>query len=212
MGLAGFAEEAVKAIRESFNATGHPRDPLYHATGVGNGKDRACTTLPPRACWKRIVGGHFGVGGPELMRPHHGQQGRGLQPAPGRAGQIPAGGAAAGLLTKVGLETFVDPRIEGAKAETRRPPKTWSRCTWTARSGCIPQPAVDVALLRGSYADENGNVSMAREGVPVGVAVDRPGGAGQRRHRDRAGGAHRQERHPAPEGREDPGHPEWTTS
>ena len=41
MGLAGFAEEAVKAIRESFNATGHPRDlTLYHATGVGNGKDR----------------------------------------------------------------------------------------------------------------------------------------------------------------------------
>ncbi|MCK6410702.1 MAG: acyl CoA:acetate/3-ketoacid CoA transferase, partial [Thauera sp.] len=26
-------------------------------------------------------------------------------------------------------------------------------------------PKVDVALLRGSYADENGNVSMAREGV-----------------------------------------------
>ena len=61
MGLAGFAEEAVKAIRESFNATGHPRDlTLYHATGVGNGKDRGVHHFAAEGLLKRIVGGHFG--------------------------------------------------------------------------------------------------------------------------------------------------------
>src|SRR5574343_1385174 len=69
MGLAGFAEEAVLAIRESFEATGHPRDlTLYHATGVGNGKDRGVHHFAREGLLKRIVGGHFGVGGPELMR------------------------------------------------------------------------------------------------------------------------------------------------
>jgi len=60
LGLAGFAEEAVKAIRESFNATGHPRDlTLYHATGVGNGKDRGVHHFAREGLLKRIVGGHF---------------------------------------------------------------------------------------------------------------------------------------------------------
>ena len=35
MGLAGFAEEAVKAIRESFNATGHPRASASTVTRSG---------------------------------------------------------------------------------------------------------------------------------------------------------------------------------
>lgn len=118
MGLAGFAEEAVKAIRESFNATGHPRDlTLYHATGVGNGKDRGVHHFAAEGLLKRIVGGHFGVGGPELMRLIMDNKVEAYNLPQGVLVQIPkqVAGRRPGFLTKVGLETFVDPRIEGAK-------------------------------------------------------------------------------------------------
>ena len=40
VGLGCFAEDVAIGIRDSFLATGHPRDlSLYHATGIGNGKD-----------------------------------------------------------------------------------------------------------------------------------------------------------------------------
>ena len=69
MGLAGFAEEVAKAVSAAFERTGHPRDlTLYHATGVGNGRDRGVHHFAHEGLLKRIVGGHFGVGGPRLMK------------------------------------------------------------------------------------------------------------------------------------------------
>ena len=169
MGLAGFAEEAVLAIRESFEATGHPRDlTLYHATGVGNGKDRGVHHFAREGLLKRIVGGHFGVGGPELMRLIMENKIEAYNLPQGVLVQLPKqiAGRRPGFMTKVGLETFVDPRIEGAKVN---PAATEDLVEVVHLDGeewlYFRNPKVDVALLRGSFADENGNVSMAREGV-----------------------------------------------
>ena len=69
VGLAGFAEEVAISIRERFEATGHPRDmTIWHACGLGNGKNRGIFHLTQPGMIKRIVGGHFGVGGPVLMQ------------------------------------------------------------------------------------------------------------------------------------------------
>ena len=79
-----------------------------------------------------------------------------------------AGGA--GVLTKVGLDTFVDPRREGG------------RMNRAARDGLVrlleldgeawlhlPPIAPDVAIIRGTAADARGNVSMAEEAAPLGT-------------------------------------------
>ncbi|MEY2632376.1 MAG: hypothetical protein RIR00_1030 [Pseudomonadota bacterium] len=169
MGLAGFAEEAALAIRESFLTTGHPRGlTLYHSTGVGNGRDRGVHHFALEGLLKRIVGGHFGVGGPELMRLIMANKIEAYNLPQGALVLMPRqiAGRRPGFITKVGLGTFVDPRIEGGKVNAAAQDdlvelleldgEEWLR---------YRTPKVDVALLRGSVADEKGNVTMAREGV-----------------------------------------------
>ena len=206
-GLAGFAEEAVKAIRESFEATGHPRDlTLYHATGVGNGKDRASITSPGEGLLKRIVGGHFRRRRAGLMRLIMEDKIEAYNLPQGRAGAVAQADrrSSAGLHDQGGPD-FVDPRIEGAKV---RNASAVEDLVGRASDGeewlYFRNPKVDGAV-RGSYADENGKRFDGPRRRAAGVAVHRPGGAGQRRHRHRAGGAHRQERHLHPKDVKIPG-------
>jgi len=185
MGLAGFAEEAVKAIRESFNATGHPRDlTLYHATGVGNGKDRGVHHFAAEGLLKRIVGGHFGVGGPELMRLIMDNKVEAYNLPQGVLVQIPkqVAGRRPGFMTKVGLETFVDPRIEGGKLNSATTEEIVERVDFDGQEWLFYRaPRIDVALIRGTTADENGNITVEDEGIfnesiSIAQAAKRNGG------------------------------------
>ena len=74
-----------------------------------------------------------------------------------------------GTLSKVGLRTFVDPRLDGGKinAVDHRGP---GRAAWrsTARSGCSTRAfPIHVALIRGTTADPNGNITMEREALTL---------------------------------------------
>ena len=73
-----------------------------------------------------------------------------------------------GVITKIGLDTFVDPRQQGGKVNsitTEDIVKVIDICgTEYLLYKSLP---VDVALLRGTYADENGNITMHKEGITV---------------------------------------------
>ena len=138
---------------------------------------------------KRIVGGHFGVGGPELMRLIMEDKIEAYNLPQGVLVQLPKqiAGRRPGFMTKVGLETFVDPRIEGAKVNASAVEDLVEVVHLDGEEWLyFRNPKVDVALLRGSYADENGNVSMAREGVlleSLSIAqAARASGGRSRRH------------------------------
>ncbi len=74
-----------------------------------------------------------------------------------------------GLITKVGIGTFLDPRIDGgASNELAKERKTCKVSTieidgeeWLLYQA----PTPDVALVRGTTADEDGNISMEEEGI-----------------------------------------------
>lgn len=74
-----------------------------------------------------------------------------------------------GYLTHVGLNTFVDPREEGClmNEKARNSGKEIVRLMPIDGKDCLFFPAlkIDVALLRGSYADEDGNISCEKEAV-----------------------------------------------
>jgi propionate CoA-transferase len=75
-----------------------------------------------------------------------------------------------GVLTKVGLDTFVDPRRQGG-AMNRRTPRDLVKVVefegeeWLFFKSIIPQ----VAIIRATTADEKGNLTMEHEGAYLGA-------------------------------------------
>jgi propionate CoA-transferase len=71
-----------------------------------------------------------------------------------------------GLFTKTGLNTFVDPRQQGARQSPRTPPDFVEVVNVAGEEWLFFKPVpVDVAFLRGTTADEDGNVTMEEEAV-----------------------------------------------
>ena len=71
-----------------------------------------------------------------------------------------------GLLTKTGLNTFVDPRQQGARQSPRTPPDFVEVVNLAGEEWLFFKPVpVSVAFLRGTTADEDGNVTMEEEAV-----------------------------------------------
>jgi len=71
-----------------------------------------------------------------------------------------------GLITKTGLHSFVDPRQQGARQSPRTPPGFVEVLSLAGEEWLFFRPVpVDVAFLRGTTADEDGNVTMEQEAV-----------------------------------------------
>ena len=71
-----------------------------------------------------------------------------------------------GLITKTGLNTFVDPRQQGARQSPRTPPAFVDVLEIQGEEWLHFKPIpLSVAFLRGTTADEDGNVSMEEEAV-----------------------------------------------
>jgi len=71
-----------------------------------------------------------------------------------------------GLITKTGLHTFVDPRHQGARQSPRTPPGFVEVIELAGEEWLLFKPVpVSVAFLRGTTADEDGNVTMEEEAV-----------------------------------------------
>lgn len=185
VGLAGFAEEVAASIHESFDSTGHPHDiTLWHACGVGNAKDKGIAHLCHPGLLKRIVGGHFGVGGPILMKLIMENKIEAYNLPQGVLVVLPREMAAGrpGLLTKVGLGTFIDPRIEGGKVNFATTEDLVEVVQFDGEEWLhYRYPNVDVGLIRGTTADEAGNLTMENEGmfteaISIAQAARRNGG------------------------------------
>jgi propionate CoA-transferase len=74
-----------------------------------------------------------------------------------------------GLITKIGLDTFLDPRREGAFLNERARKSALCKVSVIDIEGeehlLYTAPKPDYALIRASVADENGNLSMEDEGI-----------------------------------------------
>ena len=80
-----------------------------------------------------------------------------------------AAGRRAGVLTRIGLDTFVDPRRNGCKMNAAARDDIvrlvqFNGEEWLHFSNLYP----GVAIVRGTTADDDGNVSMEEEGAQLG--------------------------------------------
>lgn len=167
-GLACWAEEVAQGIAVRFRETAQPNGiTMLHSSAIGDWGQRGTTVIGMEGLVRRLIASHIG-GSANMSRlvaenkieAYAMSQGVILELIRAQAkGQK-------GLLTKIGLGTFMDPRLEGCAmnsitkesivkvVEFEGEEYLWFRV--------IP---IDVALIRGTIADEKGNLSMDKESI-----------------------------------------------
>lgn len=172
--VGGIIPEAVlKAIQASYMETGTPRDlNVVFAAGQGDGGERGLNHLGEEGLLRCIVGGHFNLT-PRIGKlvmdnkvvAYNFPQGTISQWFRDIAGQRP------GTITKVGLRTFVDPRLEGGKLNAQTTEDLVEVVNMKGEEWLWYKPlSLNVGIIRGTTADQDGNISMEEE-IGTGEAL-----------------------------------------
>jgi len=182
--MSGWPEEISIAMEKQFLASGHPAKlTLVHAAGIGNWKDKGPDHFAHAGMIGKWIGGHCGLS-PDFAKMVLSGGCEGYNLPQGVISQLWREIAAhrPGLITKTGIGTYVDPRLEGGKMNgisTKEMVKVidFEGGEWLFYAG-FP---VDVAIIRGTTADENGNLTLEDEGawfeiLPLAQAAKNSGG------------------------------------
>ena len=153
-----------QAIRRRYEHCEQPRDlTLIHALGIGDGETKGLNAFGSPGMVRRIIGGHWSWAPPLQRLAESGAVEAHVWPA----GVISTwlrelGARRPGLITRTGLDTFVDPN------ET--PDALVERVILGGRAYLWFRPIeVNVAIVRASRADTEGNLVFDREAAKLDV-------------------------------------------
>jgi len=182
--VAGTAESMFKALGERYAKTGHPRGlTSVFCASHGNGEGQGYDHLAQDGMIAKIIGGHFGLC-PKLQKYIADNKCQAYNFSIGAMTAIfrNAIQGKPGELTKVGLRTFIDPRLEGGRINSVTKEDIVKVVELDGEEYLYyPVPKFDVAILRGTTGDENGNISLEHEASPmemrtIAMAVKATGG------------------------------------
>lgn len=173
MTLVSASESNLKAIERRFLETGHPRGlTLLHSCGQSD-RARGIQHLAHEGLVTRIIGSHWGLQPRWMDMIAHDQveayclpQGQIAQLYRSMACGLP------GKMSKVGLGTFIDPRVEGGKMNerTRALPDISEVITVHGEEYLLyHEVPLDVCLIRGTTCDEMGNLTTTDEAMKLEV-------------------------------------------
>lgn len=185
MTLISSCESILKAIETSFLETGHPRQlTLLHSAGSSD-KQSGLQHIAYSGLIKRVIGGHWGLC-PKFMDLICNNEIEAYCLPQGQIANLyhSMSMREPGKISEIGLDTFIDPRIEGGKMNdrTRDSEDIVEVIEFQGKEYLLYKPIpIDTVLIRGTYVDEDGNLStedeaMSLELLPAVMAAKRWGG------------------------------------
>ena len=160
------------AVERRFLETGHPRDLwVVHALGIGDRKTRGMNCFAHEGMVRRVIGGHW-VWSPRMQELARDEKIEAYVLPGGVVMQLfrEIGAKRPGLFTHVGLGTFVDPRMGGGKMNGRAREDLVELVEVAGQEWLRYKPfPVDVALIRGSFADAHGNICLDQEAANLEI-------------------------------------------
>lgn len=158
----------LRAIEERFLRGDGPRDlTVLHVSGVGDGHGGGIDRFAHQGLVRRVIGGHWGwsprmqaMAVEEAIEAYCLPQGVLSHLMREAAARRP------GLVTTVGLGTFVDPRVDAGRLNKSAKEDLVEVVSLAGDEYLFYRTIpIDVALIRGSVADEDGNITMDDEGL-----------------------------------------------
>lgn len=170
--LGVFPEEVLVKLGERFSQTGAPKNlTLMHASGQGNNKDKGHCHITYEGLIKRYICGHFAnnqrmieLANAGKVEAYNFPQGVITQMyRAATAGKV-------GEITKIGLDTYIDPRLGGGKMSSSSTEDLVQLIDINGEEHLLyKSPKISIGIIRGTTADENGNISLEEELGPVDV-------------------------------------------
>jgi propionate CoA-transferase len=166
------AEAILAAIERRFLETGEPRDlTLVHSLGLGDRDRKGTNRFAHEGMLRRIIASHFTWSAriQQLIRDEK------IEAYCFPAGVVQhllreIGAGRPGLITHSGLGTFVDPRQDAGRCNRRSTETLVELLHLDGRELLRYKPfKVDVAIVRGTYADARGNISPEEEAMDLDI-------------------------------------------
>lgn len=163
-------EALSRCLGQTFEQTGAPGNlTLVYAAGQGDGKEKGLNHFGREGMVRRVIGGHWGLA-PKLGKLALDDKIEAYNFPQGIISHLfrTIAGGGPGVMSKVGLNTFVDPLIEGGKVNNITREDMVTRIELNGETYLFYRSfPIDIALIRGTYADARGNCTFDKEALSL---------------------------------------------